>query len=89
VRSRDGNRSREYCGCNVARMLTNKTHPALAGLTALERKKRISPKAAAELNDVSEATFRRHYSHLIEKVSARRDGVRVEDALTLPPPDDG
>ena len=55
-------------------------------LTELELRRKIRPKHAAALNDVSEASFRRNFSHLIVKVSARRDGVPLGDALTLPPP---
>lgn len=55
-------------------------------MTPLERHKKIKVKEAAALNDVSEATFRRHYKHLIIKVTPRRDAVALEDALTLPPP---
>jgi hypothetical protein len=63
------------------------THPALAGLSVLERKRRISPKKAAAFNDIHESTFRRRYPHLIKKVSERRDGVTVEDAILLPEED--
>ena len=39
----------------------------------LWRKRNISVPQAAEFKGVSEDTFRRHYSHLIKKVSPRRD----------------
>jgi hypothetical protein len=55
-------------------------------LTELELRRRIKVRDAAELNDMSEASFRRHYSHLITKMTERRDGVTLGDALTLPPP---
>jgi hypothetical protein len=55
-------------------------------LTELELRRRIKVSQAAELNDLSEASFRRHYSHLIQKMTERRDGVTLGDALTLPPP---
>jgi hypothetical protein len=48
---------------------------------ALRRK--ISVKEAAELNDVSEDTFRRRYQHLIRKISPRRDAVELGDALAV------
>jgi hypothetical protein len=48
---------------------------------ALRRK--ISVGEAAELNDVSEDTFRRHYPHLIKKISPRRDAVELGDALAI------
>lgn len=43
----------------------------------LEKKRKISVPQAAEFINVSEDTFRRHYGHLIEKVSPRRDAVTV------------
>jgi hypothetical protein len=43
-------------------------------------------KHAAAVNDLSEASFRRHYSHIIQKITARRDAVTLLDALVLPPP---
>jgi hypothetical protein len=51
----------------------------------LALKRKIPVKEAAALNDVSEDSFRRHYSHLIKKVTPRRDAVELGDALTLPP----
>jgi hypothetical protein len=55
-------------------------------LTELDLRRRIKVREAAELNDMSEASFRRHYGHLITKMTVRRDGVTLADALTLPPP---
>ena len=40
---------------------------------------------AAERNGLSEASFRRHYRHLIRKITPRRDAVELADAITLPP----
>ena len=57
-------------------------------LTELDLRRRVKVKHAAAISDVSEASFRRHYSHLIQKITARRDGVVLADALTLPPPQD-
>jgi hypothetical protein len=54
-------------------------------LTPLERRRKIPVSEAAELNSVSEDTFRRHYAHLIRKVSPRRDAVELGDAINLPP----
>jgi hypothetical protein len=70
-------------------MKTNPAAPAvrsLADLSATERRKALKVRDAAALNDISEASFRRHFPHLIRKITARRDIVRLEDALTLPPP---
>jgi hypothetical protein len=52
----------------------------------LELRRKISVREAAELNDVSEDTFRRRYPHLIRKISARRDAVELGDALDVGEP---
>jgi hypothetical protein len=69
----------------VAAMM-QKTKPATTTtqLSPLDLRRKIAVREAAELNGVSEATFRRHYRHLIRKVSARRDVVELGDALNLP-----
>jgi hypothetical protein len=48
---------------------------------ALRRK--IPVREAAELNTLSEDTFRRRYPHLIKKVSPNRDAVELGDALGI------
>jgi hypothetical protein len=55
-------------------------------LTALELKRKVPVREAARLNSLSEDSFRRHFSHLIIKITPRRDGVTLEDAINLPPP---
>jgi hypothetical protein len=40
---------------------------------------------AAEFNGISEDTFKRHYPHLIRKLSPRRNGVRLRDVLDAEP----
>jgi hypothetical protein len=60
------------------------TKPTAPQLTALELRRKIAVREAAQLNGVSEATFRRHYGYLIRKVSARRDAVELRDAIDLP-----
>ena len=45
-----------------------KAHPQIAELTALELRQKIRVRKAAELNDIDEQTFRRHYGHLIRKI---------------------
>jgi hypothetical protein len=50
----------------------------------LRRKRKISVRAAAELNDISEDTFRRRHSHLIKQVGPRRQAVELGDAIDLP-----
>ena len=59
---------------------------SLAELSPLERRRKINVREAAALNDLSEATFRRHYGHLIRKITPRRDAVDLCDAIDLPPP---
>ena len=61
-----------------------KTKPTTT-LSPLELRRKIAVREAAQLNGVSEATFRRHYGHLIRKISARRDVVELRDAIDLPP----
>ena len=51
----------------------------------LRLRRKISVREAAALNDISEATFRRRFSHLVRKISPRRDVVELGDALDLPP----
>jgi hypothetical protein len=46
-----------------------------------ERRRRISVREAARLRGVSEDTFRRHFGHLIEKITPRRAVVRLGDVL--------
>jgi hypothetical protein len=52
----------------------------------LDLKKKISVKRAAELSGVSEDTFRRHFSHLIRKISPRRDVVELGDVIAIGEP---
>ena len=57
----------------------------LPKLTALELETYKSPKEAAAIKNISEDSFRRHYRHIIEKVSSRRDGVKLRRLLTAQP----
>jgi hypothetical protein len=76
----------EFDDGKTGRILVNmKTKPTPSELTALELRRKIAVREAAELNGVSEDTFRRHYGHLIRKISARRDVVELRDAIELPP----
>jgi hypothetical protein len=49
----------------------------------LAPRRKISVRDAAELNDLSEDTFRRRYPHLIKHVSPRRRAVDLADALAI------
>jgi hypothetical protein len=56
-------------------------HSVVPDWLALRQK--IPVKEAAQLNTLSEDTFRRRYPHLIRKVSPRRDAVELGDALAI------
>jgi hypothetical protein len=49
----------------------------------LEPLRKISVAMAAELNDLSEDTFRRRFSHLIKQISPRSQAVDLSDALAI------
>ena len=50
-------------------------------LSALELEKHVSVPEAAKFKGISADTFKRHFSHLIRKVSPRRNVVKVRDLL--------
>jgi hypothetical protein len=56
----------------------------------LQRHRKISTREAAEIRGISVDTFRRHYGHLIEQVSPRRQAVTVgkllDEPTSEPPP---
>jgi hypothetical protein len=58
---------------------------SLAELSLVDRHRKVSVQHAAELNSVSESTFRRNYGHLIRRIGRRRQAVELIDAITLPP----
>jgi hypothetical protein len=45
--------------------------------------RRISVPEAAALRGISARTFKRHFSHLIQKTSPRRETVALGDALAI------
>jgi hypothetical protein len=45
--------------------------------------RKISVAEAAELNAISEDTFRRRFPHLIRKISNRRQAVNLQDAIEI------
>jgi hypothetical protein len=49
----------------------------------LQKKRKLTLPQVAELTSLSEDTIRRRYSHLIDKLSPRRDGMSVENALSI------
>jgi hypothetical protein len=73
-----------FAAGSIAAMKSTSTITA-ADLSPLERRKKIRVSDAAALNDLSEASFRRHYAHLIRKITPRRDAVELGDAIALPP----
>ncbi len=51
---------------------------------AIARERIISVQQAADLAGISYDSFIRHHRHLIKKLSPRRIGVKLADALELP-----
>jgi hypothetical protein len=49
----------------------------------LAARRKISVGEAAELNNVSEDTFRRRFKHLIKQISPNRQAVDLADALAI------
>jgi hypothetical protein len=47
----------------------------------LERHRRVSVPVAAALKGISEDSFRRHFAHLIERTTPRRDTVRLSKVI--------
>jgi hypothetical protein len=47
----------------------------------LERRRIISVQQAAEIKGISHDTFKRCYSHLIKKLSPRRNGCELGEVL--------
>ena len=58
------------------------TTAKLPELSALDLEKHVSVPEAAEYLNISVDTFKRHYPHLIRKVSPRREAVKLRDLLT-------
>jgi hypothetical protein len=54
---------------------------ALPKLSALDLERHVSVPEAAALKGISPDTFKRHYSHLIEKTSPRRNTVKLRKLL--------
>jgi hypothetical protein len=69
----------------VAAVAPGSVAAALGNFTALELEKIIPVPEAAGLNNQHEDTFRRNFSHLVRKVGKRKTGVKLRDAITLPP----
>jgi hypothetical protein len=62
-------------------MTLSVTATKLPQLSALDLEKHVSVPEAAEFKNISVDSFRRHYRHLIRKVSPRRDAVKLRDLL--------
>jgi len=54
--------------------------PLPPGLT---QHRKISVQEAADIIDVHEDTFRKHFGHLIKKVGPRLDRVELADVLSI------
>jgi len=63
-------------------MTLSVTTTKLPQLTALDLERHVSVPEAAKFKNISVDTFKRHYSHLIRKVSTRREAVKLRDLLT-------
>jgi hypothetical protein len=61
----------------------NKPNPEVGKLTAVELRRKISVAEAARLNGISVDSFRRHYGHLIKRITKQRVGVVLRDALAI------
>ncbi len=61
--------------------MANPKLPKLPELTALDLEKHVSVPTAAGIKNISVDTFKRHYSHLIRKVSPRREAVKLRDLI--------
>jgi hypothetical protein len=61
--------------------------PSLArgppGLSAFELERIITLVEAAQLTGLSEDSLRRHYAHLIRRLSPRRVGMKFRDAIAI------
>lgn len=49
--------------------------------SALELERHVSVPEAARIKNISPDTFKRHYRHLIRKISPRRNAVKLGDLL--------
>jgi hypothetical protein len=63
-------------------MTLSVTTTKLPELSALDLEKHVSVPAAAEILNLSVDSFKRHYRHLIRKMSPRREAVRLRDLLS-------
>jgi hypothetical protein len=66
-----------------ARQMSNTVSPT--ALSSIELERHISVPEAAKFKGISPDTFKRHYRHLIRKVSPRRNVVKVRDLLAVEP----
>jgi hypothetical protein len=65
----------------------NNLPASIAGVSLMERKKKIPLADAAAHNSIRPETFKSNCPHLVLRVGKRRLFVTVEDAIMLPPPD--
>jgi hypothetical protein len=56
-------------------------------LSPIELERRVSVAEAARIKGISEDSFRRHYGHVIERVSPRRQAVRLKHAVSKKKPE--
>jgi hypothetical protein len=66
----------------MARAMTTTNTNTLPSLSALELEKHVSVPEAAKIKGISPDTFKRHYAHLIRKVSPLRNTVKLRDLVS-------
>jgi hypothetical protein len=60
--------------------------PASRAALELQLEQRIMVEEAAAIHKVHPSTFKRHYSHLFEKIGPRCQRIKLRDALNPRPP---
>jgi len=55
--------------------------PQLPRLAAIDLERHVSTHEAAKILGISVWTFKRHYAHLIRKMSPRGEAVKLRDLL--------
>jgi hypothetical protein len=66
-------------------MITKRPQIDISKLTLRDRHRKIPVSEAADIADMCEASWRKHFGHLIQKLTERCHRVDFIDAITLPP----
>jgi hypothetical protein len=70
----------------LLQQLASPQDPACRIALELQLEQRIMVEDAAAIHKVHATTFKRHYSHLIEKFGPRCQRIKLRDALNPQPP---